>query len=142
MAEAKQGDNVKVEYTGRLQDGTVFDTSVNREPLEFTIGGGQIIPDFEDAVVGMKTGEAKTITVAAARAYGHRNDDMVVAIDRNQFPADISPEVGEQLEIRQPDGRVAVVTVAEVTDKAITLDANHPLAGEDLTFDIELVDVG
>ncbi|MHB9038611.1 MAG: FKBP-type peptidyl-prolyl cis-trans isomerase [Armatimonadota bacterium] len=142
MAQAKQGDSVKVEYTGKLKDGSVFDTSANREPLEFTIGGGQIIPDFEDAVVGMNPGDSKTIDVPAERAYGPRHEDMVLAIDRAQFPEDINPEVGEQLEIRQPDGRAAVVTVTEVSDKDVILDANHPLAGEDLTFDIQLVAVG
>ncbi|MEN6356513.1 MAG: peptidylprolyl isomerase [Armatimonadota bacterium] len=141
MAQAKQGNNVKVEYTGKLKDGSVFDTSADREPLEFTIGGGQIIPDFEEAVVGMNPGDSKTIEVPAARAYGPRHDDMVINIDRAQFPEDIKPEVGDQLQISQPDGRAAVVTVTEITEDSVTLDANHPLAGQDLTFDIQLVEV-
>jgi FKBP-type peptidyl-prolyl cis-trans isomerase 2 len=142
MAQAKQGDSVKVEYTGKLKDGSVFDTSANREPLEFTIGGGQIIPDFEEAVLGMNPGDSKTIDVPAERAYGPRREDMVVSVDRAQFPDDIRPEVGEQLQIKQPDGRAAVVTITEVSDDSVILDANHPLAGEDLTFDIQLVNVG
>lgn len=141
MAQAKHGDSVKVEYTGKLKDGSVFDSSVNREPLEFTIGGGQIIPDFEQAVVGMNTGDSKTIEIPADRAYGPHHEDMVIAVDKAQFPEDISPAIGDQLQISQPDGRAAVVTVTEITDDSVTLDANHPLAGEDLTFDIRLVEV-
>jgi FKBP-type peptidyl-prolyl cis-trans isomerase 2 len=141
MAQAKQGDSVKVEYTGKLKDGSVFDTSANREPLEFTIGGGQIIPDFEEAVVGMNPGDSKTIEVPAVRAYGLHHGDMAIEVDKAQFPEDIKPTIGDQLQISQPDGRAAVVTVTEITDDSVTLDANHPLAGEDLTFDIQLVEV-
>ncbi|MCE5313455.1 MAG: peptidylprolyl isomerase [Armatimonadota bacterium] len=141
MAQAKQGDCVKVDYTGKLKDGSVFDTSENREPLEFTIGGGQIIPDFELAVLGMNPGDSKTIDVPAARAYGPHHEDMVISVDRKQFPEDISPEVGEQLEIRQSGGQSAVVTVTEVNDESVILDANHPLAGKDLIFDIQLVEI-
>ncbi|MCE5198372.1 MAG: peptidylprolyl isomerase [Armatimonadota bacterium] len=141
MAEAKQGDRVKVDYTGKLQDGTIFDSSDGREPLEFTIGGGQVIPDFESALVGMNPGDKKTVQIPATRAYGARRDDLVLEVGRDQFPEDIKPEVGDQLQLRQPDGMSAVVTVTEANDQSVTLDGNHPLAGEDLTFDVELVEV-
>ncbi len=141
MTQAKQGDKVKVDYTGKLKNGSVFDSSASREPLEFMIGNGQVIPDFEDAVVGMNPGDSKTIEIPAVRAYGPRHEDLVIAIDREQFPPDINPEVGDQLQISQPDGRASVVTVTDINDSSVTLDANHPLAGEDLTFDIQLVEV-
>lgn len=141
MAQAQKGDTVNVQYTGKLDDGTVFDTSENREPLRFEIGGGQIIPDFEEAVVGMAPGERKTIQIPAEKAYGPHRDDMVVSVPRDQVPGDIELEVGEHLQVSQPDGGTAIVTVADVSEEAVILDANHPLAGEDLTFDIELVEI-
>lgn len=141
MTQAKQGNKVKVDYTGKLKDGSVFDSSASREPLEFMVGGGQVIPDFEDAVVGMNPGDSKTIEIPAEKAYGPRHEDLVIAVDREQFPPDINPEVGDQLQISQPDGRASVVTVTDINDSSVTLDANHPLAGEDLTFDIQLVEV-
>ncbi len=141
MAEAKQGDTVKVHYTGKLDDGTVFDTSAEREPLQFTIGQGQIIPGFEEAVVGMSEGESKTTQIPSDAAYGPHRDEMIVEVDRSQFPPNLDPEVGQQLQIRQPDGQAIVVTVTDLSDESATLDANHPLAGKDLTFDIELVQV-
>lgn len=139
MASAKHGDTVQVHYTGTLDDGTVFDSSANREPLQFTIGAGQIIPGFEDAVIGMKPGDAKSTTIPADQAYGPHNDDMVVMVDRDQFPNHITPEIGQQLQISQPNGQPIVVTVTDVSVESVTLDANHPLAGKDLTFNIELV---
>ena len=142
MAQAKPNDTVKVHYTGRLNDGTVFDSSAEREPLQFTLGEGQVIPGFESAVLGMTAGESKTITIAADQAYGPRRDDLILAVGRDQFPADITPEVGQQLQVRQTNGDVALVTVAEVGEAAVKLDANHPLAGHDLTFDIQLVAIG
>ncbi len=141
MAEAKQGDTVKVHYTGKLEDGTVFDTSTEREPLQFTIGQGQIIPGFEEAVVGMSEGESKTTQIPSDNAYGPHRGEMIVEVDRSQFPPNLDPEVGQQLQIRQPDGQAIVVTVTDLSDESATLDANHPLAGKDLTFDIELVQV-
>lgn len=141
MAQAKQGDTVKVHYTGKLEDGTVFDSSENREPLQFTIGEGQIIPGFEDAVIGMSEGESKTTRVPSDAAYGPHREEMVVEVDRGQFPPNLSPEVGQQLQIRQPDGQAIIVTITEISPTSATLDANHPLAGKDLTFDIELVQV-
>jgi peptidylprolyl isomerase len=142
MAQAKPNDTVKVHYTGKLNDGTVFDSSIEREPLQFTLGEGQVIPGFENAVLGMTAGESKTITIAADQAYGPRRDDLILAVGRDQFPTDITPEVGQQLQVRQTNGDVALVTVAEVGEAAVKLDANHPLAGHDLTFDIQLVEIG
>ncbi|MCW3129649.1 MAG: peptidylprolyl isomerase [Methanophagales archaeon] len=141
MAQAKPGDTVKVHYTGKLEDGTVFDTSADRDPLQFTIGEGQIIPGFEQAVVGMNPGESKTIKVLTNDAYGPHREDMVLVVDRNQLPVDLIPEVGQQLQSRQPDGQIIVVTVIAVSESTVTVDANHPLAGKDLTFDIQLVEI-
>lgn len=141
MVQAKDGDTVKVHYTGKLEDGTVFDSSEERAPLEFTIGSGQIIPGFEQAVIGMEPGEAKTATIPPEEAYGPHREDMTLTVDRGQFPEDINPEPGQQLQIQQPDGRAAVVTVSDVSASTVTLDANHPLAGQPLTFDIRLVDI-
>ncbi len=141
MAQAKAGDTVKVHYTGKLEDGTVFDTSEEQTPLEFTIGSGQIIPGFEQAVVGMEPGETKTATISPEEAYGQHREDMTITVERGQFPEDINPEPGQQLQVQQPDGRAAIVVVSDVTESTVTLDANHPLAGQPLTFDIELVDI-
>ncbi len=141
MAQAKEGDTVKVHYTGKLEDGTVFDTSSDRAPLEFTIGGGQIIRGFEQAVVGMEPGDTKTATIPPEEAYGPRREDMTLTVEREQFPEEINPEPGQQLQVQQPDGRAAVVVVSDVSESTVTLDANHPLAGQPLTFDIRLVDI-
>lgn len=141
VAQAKIGDTVKVHYTGKLDDGTIFDSSANRDPLQFTIGESRIIPGFEQAVIGMNPGESKTTKIPADKAYGPRHKEMVVVVGREQIPADLEPEVGQQLQIRQPDGRAIVVTVTDVSNSSVTLDANHPLAGKDLTFDIQLVEI-
>jgi FKBP-type peptidyl-prolyl cis-trans isomerase 2 len=141
MAQAKHGDTVKVHYTGKLEDGTVFDTSINRDPLQFTIGEGQIIPGFEQAVVGMNPGESKTTKVSADKAYGSHHKEEVLVVDRNQFPVDLKPEIGQKLQIRRTDGQTIVVTVTDVSESSVTLDANHPLAGKDLTFDIQLIEL-
>ncbi len=141
MTQAKNGDSVKVHYTGKLNDGTVFDSSEGREPLEFTLGEGQVIPGFESAVVGMNTGETKTTEIPSDEAYGPHHPEMVLVVPRSQFPPDIKPEVGDQLQLSQTNGESFVVSVTDVTPEAVTLDANHPLAGKDLTFDIKLVDV-
>lgn len=142
MVQAKAGDTVKIHYTGRLNDDTVFDSSVNREPLEFTINGGQVIPGFEQAVMGMSPGESKTATIPMDQAYGPYRPEMVLQVNRQQFPPDLQPEVGQQLQVQQPNGQAIPVIITEVSDSAITLDANHPLAGEDLIFDIQLVEIG
>ena len=141
MAEAKNGDTVKVHYTGKLDDGTVFDTSIDREPMQFTIGEGQLIPDFEQAAVGMNPGESKTIQIPAENAYGPHHQEMIMEVERSQFPEDLKPEVGQQLQVRQADSQDFVVTVMAVSDSKVTLDGNHPLAGKDLTFDIQLAEI-
>lgn len=145
MTEEKQaepGQTVKVHYTGKLTDGQVFDSSRERgEPLEFTLGQGQIIPGFEKAVVGMRVGETKVSTFPPEEAYGPANPELKIQFPREQFPNDITPEVGLQLYMTQANGQPAPVTIAEVDEKSIVLDANHPLAGKDLTFEIELVEV-
>ncbi|MBD2021198.1 peptidylprolyl isomerase [Leptolyngbya sp. FACHB-36] len=141
MSQAKQGDTVKVHYTGKLDDGTVFDSSTSGDPLQFTIGEGMIIPGFEQAVLGMAPGDSKTELIPTDQAYGPHQEEMVVVIDRQQMPAEIEPEIGQQLQIQQPTGQVIPVIITDVSGSAVTLDANHPLAGEDLTFDIELVEI-
>jgi len=141
MGKAKIGDTVKVHYTGKLEDGTVFDTSVERGPLEFKIGEGQVIQGFEDAVIGMNPGEEKTVEIPADEAYGQRNEEMVADIGRDQFPEYLSPEVGQQFQIRQQNGQIILVTVTEISEDTVTLDANHPLAGKDLTFEIQLLEI-
>lgn len=141
MTQAKDGDTVKIHYTGRLQDGTVFDSSSDREPLQFSIGSGQVIPGFEEAVTGMTIGEKKTAQIPCNKAYGERNPSMVMVVDKKHVPPEIDPEVGQRLQVGSPDGQLLAVTIVEVSEENITLDANPPLAGEDLTFDIELVEI-
>ena len=136
---AKNGDKVKVHYTGTLTSGEVFDSSVEREPLEFVLGQKQMIPAFEEAILDMEIGEKKTINIEAANAYGVRDDRMMQTVPRNMLPEDMKPEVGTRLSAQGPDGQVVHVVIAGFTDEEVMLDANHPLAGEDLTFDIELV---
>ncbi|MBN2463768.1 MAG: peptidylprolyl isomerase [Dehalococcoidia bacterium] len=140
-AVAKYGDTVQVHYTGKLADGTVFDSSVERGPLEFTVGSGQLIEGFDNAVLGMKVGEKKTVTIPVDEAYGPHRDEQVVEISREKLPSDLTPEVGQQLVMTQSDGTEIVVVITEVSDETITIDANHPLAGKDLTFEIELVKI-
>ena len=139
MTAAKTGDNVKVHYTGTLEDGSTFDSSVGLEPLEFTLGSGQVIAGFDEAVLGMTLGEKKNVHIPAEKAYGERNEEMVIDAPRDQVPADITPEVGQQLQMAGPDNQPILVKVVAVTDEHIQLDANPPLAGKDLTFDLELV---
>ncbi|ABW27624.1 FKBP-type peptidyl-prolyl cis-trans isomerase [Acaryochloris marina] len=141
MAAAKVGDTVSIHYTGKLDDGSVFDSSLEREPLKFSIGGQQVIPGFEQAVIGMNPGESKTETIVCDQAYGPRHEDMVVTVLREQIPSDFDLEVGQQLQIRNPEGQVIPVMVSEIIEDQVTLDGNHPLAGEDLTFEIELVSI-
>jgi FKBP-type peptidyl-prolyl cis-trans isomerase 2 len=139
--EAKNGDIVKVNYTGKLEDGTIFDSSEGRAPLEFTLGAGQMIPGFEKAVLGMKVGETKTVTIPSKEAYGQRHDELVMEIPREELPPDLNPQVGLQLQSTRSDGAIVVVTIIEVADTTITVDANHPLAGKDLIFEIKLVSI-
>ena len=141
MSPAKTGDTVKVHYTGKLKDGTVFDTSQGRDPIEFKLGENQVIPGFEKAVEGMSEGEKTTTSIPMDEAYGARQENLIVEVDQDSFPKDINPEVGQMLTMQQPDGRKVNVRVAELAEGRVKLDANHPLAGEDLTFEIEVVEV-
>ena len=141
MTQVKKGDTVKVHYTGKFEDGTVFDSSTDGEPLEFTLGEGQLIPGFENAVEGMKVGDTKTATFPPDQAYGPRHEEMVIEVDRSEFPEDLDLEVGQQLQLEQPNGDTLIVMVADVSGPNVILDANHPLAGQDLTFEIELIEV-
>ncbi|NTW68237.1 MAG: peptidylprolyl isomerase [Chlorobiaceae bacterium] len=141
MAQAKQGDIVKVHYTGTLDDGTMFDTSADREPLEFTIGGGQVIRGFDIAVMDMAPGEVRVSVIAAEDAYGVHSKELVTDVDRERFPADMELEIGQQLQVGLTDGQQAIVMVVDISDTSVTLDANHPLAGQTLTFEIELVEI-
>ncbi len=140
MAQAQRGDTVKVHYTGRLKDGTVFDSSEGREPLRFTIGAGQVIPGFEEAVTGMAPEDSKTAEIPMDKAYGPRHDEMMMEVPREQVPPEIKPEVGQKLQVGMKMGEAPIiVTITEVNEKSITLDANPPLAGKDLIFEIQLV---
>jgi peptidylprolyl isomerase len=141
MTQVKSGDTIAVEYTGKLDDGTVFDSSVGKEPLQFTIGTGSVIPGFEEAVIGMDTGASKTVTIAAKEAYGEHNPDLVMVFERERIPPELSVEVGQQLQLQQDNGNAVPVVVTDLSASEVTLDANHPLAGEDLTFDIQLVEI-
>ncbi|MGB2698105.1 MAG: peptidylprolyl isomerase [Candidatus Zixiibacteriota bacterium] len=141
MTKAKNGDTVKVHYTGKFEDGQVFDSSEGRDPLQFTIGQRQVIPGFEEAVDGMNPGESITAKIPADKAYGTHHEEMVMAVDRKKIPENVDPKVGQQLQLHQADGRKIRVTVTNVSESKVTLDANHPLAGKDLTFDIKLVEI-
>jgi len=141
MTQAKAGDTVRIHYTGTLDNGTRFDSSEGREPLEFNLGGGQVIPGFDAAVDGMAVGESKTVTIPAAEAYGERHEQLVQQVPREMLPDTIKPAVGMQLQSQSPEGQVMNLVVTEVNDASITVDANHPLAGQALTFSIELVEI-
>jgi len=141
MASAKSGDTVRVHYTGRLEDGSVFDTSEGRDPLEFTLGGGEVIAGFDEAVTGMEEGERRSAHIAADDGYGVRREELVLEMPREQIPDDLDLEVGMMLELHRQDGNAVPVTVTDLGDVNVTLDANHPLAGEDLTFEVELVSI-
>lgn len=141
MGEAKTGDKVQIHYTGKLDDGTTFDTSSGRDPLEFEVGSGQVISGFDKAVEGMSEGENKSVTIDPSDAYGERHEQLVQEVPKSALPDDIDPEVGMALQSRSPDGQVTQLTVTEVSDESITVDANHPLAGQALNFDIELVKI-
>ncbi len=141
MTVAEQGNKVKIHYTGTLDDGTTFDSSEGREPLEFTLGSGQVIVGFDEAVAGMRVGEKKDVKIPVEKAYGPRNEEMVIEAPRQHIPADIHPEIGQKLQMGGPNGEVVLVTVVEVTESHVKLDANPPLAGQDLNFKIELVEI-
>lgn len=141
MSAAAEGSKVSIHYTGRLEDGTVFDSSRDRDPLEFEVGSGQVIPGFDDAVAGMEAGDEKTVTIPAVDAYGPRRQELVLDVPGEQLPDELETEVGQQLQMQTPDGQTFQVTVVDVNDEGVQVDANHPLAGKDLTFDILVVGV-
>lgn len=140
MAPVQQGQTVKIHYTGKRTDGTVFGSSHEGEPISFTLGKGEVIPGFEKAIEGMEPGEKTSVTIPADEAYGQRDEQAVIEVDRSDLPEGLSPEVGQQLQIQQGEGQAVPVRVAAVSDDSITLDTNHPLAGEDLVFELELVE--
>ncbi|HEX9593221.1 MAG TPA: peptidylprolyl isomerase [bacterium] len=141
MAQAKSGDTVRIHYSGFLMDGTIFDSSLEGEPLEFTLGDGTVIPGFEDGVLGMEEGEERTLAIPPVRAYGDRDEDLVATVDLGQIPPEIEPVVGSILQITSQDGEVSNVIITELTDTTITLDGNHPLAGQELIFEVKLLGV-
>jgi FKBP-type peptidyl-prolyl cis-trans isomerase 2 len=141
MQQAKSGDTVKVHNSGRLTDGTPFDSSEGREPLEFKVGNGDVIKGFDEGVTGMVVGDKKTVHIPADEAYGQKEEDRIVKFPRTNFPPDMEPEVGMQLNMTNGGGQTIPVVITEVDEENVTLDANHPLAGHDLIFDIELVDI-
>ena len=135
------GDYISVHYTGTLDDGSVFDSSEGRDPLAFTAGAGQMIKGFDAAVIGMKVGEVKTVTIPAADAYGLHDESLILTFPKDELPEGMDPKVGDQLALTQSNGRQVPVVVIEVTDEDLIVDANHELAGKDLTFKIELVEI-
>lgn len=141
MQQVKNGDTVKVHYHGKLIDGTTFDSSEGREPLEFEVGSGSVITGFDNGVTGMQVGEKKTINIPVDEAYGQKQEDLYMEFPRDKFPPDVEPEVGMQLNMSNETGQNFPVVISEVNDETVLLDANHPLAGEDLTFDLELVEI-
>ena len=141
MSQAKPGDVVAVHYTGKLPDGSVFDSSRERQPLQFQLGERQIIPGFENAVVGMAPGDTKSVNIPADDAYGPRRDDLVIQLERSAVPSGMDPQVGQRLQLQTPSGDPVPAQVVDVSEEALTVDANHPLAGRDLEFEIELVEI-
>jgi peptidylprolyl isomerase len=141
MATAKSGDTVKVHYTGKLDTGVPFDSSIGEEPLVFKIGSGKLIPGFEEAVVGMSPGESKSVTIPPDRAYGRYRKDKVIEVDRKDLPEDIEPQIGMSLEVCSPSGQVISVQISDIVGDKVTLDANHPLVEQTLTFDIQLLEI-
>ena len=135
------GTRVLVHYTGTLDDGTKFDSSREREPLEVVLGQGMVIPGFEKAIVGLEPGQSVTVTLPEEEAYGPHNEELVIRVPKDSFPAEIKPTVGEQLILRSPDGNEIPALIVDADEGEVTLDANHPLAGEPLTFELELVDI-
>ncbi len=141
MAQVAVGDTVRIHYTGTLKDGTEFDSSAGRDPLQFKIGEKSIIPHLEDAIVGMAVGDKATVEITAENAYGPRRDEAIQIVERSLMPQDVELGVGSQVQATGDGGQVFVLTIVEMTDDTVTLDGNHPLAGEDLTFQIEVVEI-
>jgi len=142
VRQAKRGDTVQVHYTGSLEDGTIFDSSESRAPIVLTLGGGDVIRGFEEAIVGMAVGDTKIETIDVQRAYGDRRDDLIFRVDRERLPSDEELAVGDVLRVGFPDGGSTTVQVTAVDGETVTLDANHPLAGKTLVFELELVSIG
>lgn len=141
MSQAKSGDTVRVHYTGKLDDGTQFDSSADREALEFAVGGGQVIAGFDKAIEGMSVGEKKSVRIPADEAYGQRHEQLVQDVPKSALPADLEPTVGMHLQAPEADGQIMRLVVVAVAEDSITVDGNHPLAGEALNFDVELVEI-
>jgi FKBP-type peptidyl-prolyl cis-trans isomerase 2 len=141
MSQVKENNTVKVNYTGKLSDGQVFDSSEGKEPMEFTLGQGQLIPGFEKGLIDMKLNEKKTITIAKEEAYGDINNDLIQEVEKTQLPQDMTPEVGMGLVSKSPDGQEMNLLVVEVREESIVIDGNHPLAGKELIFDLEVVEI-
>jgi len=141
MPQAKNGDTVRVHYHGKLKDGSTFDSSEGRDPLEFRVGSGQVIKGFDEAVKDMEVGSKKTVTIPVGEAYGERTEDMMMEYPMTDFPGDIKPEEGMELQMSDDRGNVFPVIIVEVKEESVVLDANHPLAGQDLVFDLELVEI-
>ncbi|MEI8279557.1 MAG: peptidylprolyl isomerase [Bacteroidota bacterium] len=142
MQQVKNGDTVRVHYHGKLTDGSTFDSSEGREPLEFTVGNGQVIKGFDDAVINMKPGDKITVNIPVDQAYGERSEEMMMEYPLSEFPADMQPVIGMELHMSDNMGNVFPVVIAEVMDEVVILDANPPLSGENLIFEIELVSIG
>ncbi|AUC85119.1 peptidylprolyl isomerase [Polaribacter sp. ALD11] len=141
MSQVKENNTVKVNYTGKLSDGQIFDTSEGKEPIEFTLGQGRLIPGFEKGLIDMKLNEKKTITIVKEEAYGEVNKDLIQEVKKTELPQDMAPEVGMGLVSKSPDGQEMNLMVVEVKDESIVIDGNHPLAGKDLIFDLEVVEI-
>ena len=141
MSNVKSGDTVKIHYTGTLDDGSQFDSSAGRDPLEFEVGSGQVIPGFDKAVEGMAVGDSKNVRIEAGDAYGPRHEQLVQEVDRGLLPDDLDPKEGMTLQSSSPEGQTMQFMVTAVAEETITVDANHPLAGQALSFDIELVEI-
>jgi len=141
MRQAQEGDRVKIHYTGRLEDGTVFDSSEGRPPLDFIIGDGMIMPGIENRVIGMVIDSEITVEIPPEEAFGFRREELVTELDRKIIPENLDPEIGQQLEVKQPDGKSLIVTVLDLKEDTVTLDGNHPLAGQTLLIDIKLLEI-
>jgi len=141
MAKVEKGNTVKVHYTGKLSDGTVFDSSDGGQPLEFKVGDGNLIPGFENGVVGMEVDDTKTVVIPSNEAYGEAREDLIMEVPKDNLPAELTPEIGMELVSKQPDGQEVIVKIVEVKENSIKIDANHQLAGKDLTFEIRVVEI-
>ncbi len=141
MSVAKAGDAVQVHYTGKLADGEIFDSSEGREPLGFSLGSGNVIPGFENAIIGMQVGEAKDVVIPVHEAYGERHEQMIQTVQRDQMELGVEPEVGMTVELHSNSGEVIPLVISEVTETTVTVDGNHPLAGQELHFNIRLVEI-